>query len=253
MLGARAREELERVGHDVVGVVRSAADPGDLAVDLSDRDQVWKLLDERWDCVVNCAGIVKGREDRAVETVLVNAALPHWLAEGARLVHVSTDCVFDGKQGPYLPSDDPTPVDLYGATKLAGEAAWAVVVRTSFVGWDPAERRGLLEWLRGATGAVRGYPRALWSGLSAREAARALALVVGSMATRGLYHLGGETVSKADLLRRLASANDWAIDVVDDDSVVIDRSLESIGFSSAFGYRAPPWSEMAAEIARERT
>ena len=71
----------------------------------------------------------------------------------ARLVHISTDSVFDGRRGNYDESDEPSPVNVYGRTKLAAEtlvaacAPSSLVIRTNFFGWSPMGRRGLAEWI----------------------------------------------------------------------------------------------------------
>jgi dTDP-4-dehydrorhamnose reductase len=188
---------------------------------------------------------------------LVNSALPHWLeAEGCRVLHVSTDCVFSGEKGNYTPDDDADPVDLYGATKLAGElhGPSSITLRTSFIGWEDGTKRGLLEWLVRQT-RVDGYVNALWSGLSAREVARAIVKTVEGAADnsqRSLYHLCGRVISKRDLLGVLNDHLKLNLEITPVYEPVNDRSFDGSMFNRDFEYEPPSWEEMAAELARER-
>ncbi|MEX2413287.1 MAG: sugar nucleotide-binding protein [Thermoleophilaceae bacterium] len=136
------------------------------------------------DAVLNCIGVVKQLDDasRPVPSITLNALLPHQLAEacgnaGARLVHVSTDCVFSGElPAPrrYAEDDVPDPRDLYGRSKLLGEVHdGALTLRTSIIGWELERASGLLEWLASERGKrVRGFANALFSGLTTRALAR---------------------------------------------------------------------------------
>ena len=158
--------------------------------------------------IINCAGIVRGRHDiNAKRMGEVNALAPHMLAAVAkRLIHVSTDCVFDGTKGPYVESDEPTPIDNYGMSKLMGEVETpsALTVRTSFVGFG---QRGLLRWLldhpEGAT--VPGFRRWLWNGLYVGTLARQLVRLLDDPMT-GIVHIEGPIISKYDLLAMIAKA-----------------------------------------------
>jgi len=249
MLGARVVEELERANHLVFALKRQQGD-------LSNKDHVLNLAWTDVDWFVNCAGIVKSREAEAVQMVLVNSAAPHWLenevmqrGEPPRILHVSTDCVFSGRGHLYLPTDEPDPVDLYGATKLAGEltGSQSITIRTSFIGWENATQRGLLEWFVRQK-KVQGYANAFWSGLSAREVARSITRIVShspDLSCGRVYHITGSVISKLNLLRTLRDALELDVEIEEVFEPHIDRSLSpNIG--------APSWEEMAAELAQER-
>lgn len=179
--------------------------------DIGDRIQVAEVLGRYRDpVVINCAGIVKEREDVSfIETRRVNAIGPMVLAKHvARLVHVSTDCVFDGKiqEGAYTESSKPCPEDTYGHQKLIGEAIPGphLVVRASFVGLG---QRGLLHWLLNHPddADVPGYTNWIWNGWTADGLAHMLLEMATSDIT-GLLHVPGPNVmSKAFLLQRVAS------------------------------------------------
>jgi dTDP-4-dehydrorhamnose reductase len=134
---------------------------------------------------------------------------------GARLVHISTDAVFDGERGGYRETDTPRPLGVYGRTKLEGERAVlaaappALVLRVNFFGWHPWARRGLAEWFLSRLEAGQtapGFVDAWISPMLVNELADRL-LSVAALPLSGIYHLaGGDCLSKHDFGRRLARA-----------------------------------------------
>lgn len=270
MLGhAMLRVFLDTPSLEARGTVRSAHArdvlPADLrpavtsGVDLADPDRVVDIMArERPDVVINCVGLVKQREAAAdpVEALPINALLPHRLARlcglaGARLVQISTDCVFDGAQGGYRESDPAAPVDLYGRTKLLGEVdlPHAITLRTSMIGPELTVHRGLLDWFLAQTVAIKGHRRACFSGLTTYEFAKVVrSHVLTRPVLHGLYHVGGDAVSKFDLLNLIGRVYGHDVPIEPDDSVVLDRSLNSSRFRSATGYVPPSWSQMIVEM-----
>jgi dTDP-4-dehydrorhamnose reductase len=230
-----------------------------LGVDASDLDSVRHALGEvRPDIVVNCIGVIKQDPavDDAVNTISLNSLFPHVLArecarKNARLIHVSTDCVFSGRRGNYAESDLPDPTDLYGRSKLLGEvtAAPHLTLRTSIIGHELGTTRSLVDWFLSQTGVVKGFAKAIYSGLTTTEFARVLATVVFPRSElAGLFQLASTPISKYDLLRLVAAEYGWEGRLVQDDAVVIDRSLSAEAFFALTGYRAPAWPEMIAEM-----
>jgi dTDP-4-dehydrorhamnose reductase len=219
----------------------------------------------RPDVVVNCVGIVKQAPEARdpIASIVVNSLFPHRLAElcdvvGARLVHVSTDCVFSGRVGGYSESDLPDPEDLYGRSKLLGEVAdgsHCLTIRTSIIGRELERSNGLLEWFlsqRGRT--IRGYRRAIFSGLTTKALARVVASVVAEHpALSGIRHVAAEPISKLDLIQMLKDAYNMTVEILPDDEVVCDRSLDGTRFEQETGLRAQPWPEMIAELASDDT
>jgi dTDP-4-dehydrorhamnose reductase len=217
----------------------------------------------RPDVVVNCIGIVKqlSAAHAHIPSISVNALFPHQLAEltaanGARLIQISTDCVFSGRRGGYREDDEPDAVDLYGRTKLLGETAYdhTLTIRTSIIGRELAGAHGLLEWFLAQTGEVRGYTRAIFSGVTTQMLAETLAqLIADHPALAGTWHAAGEKISKYELLLRLADVYERDVDIKPDDSVVIDRSLDDSRFRSATGLPRPHWDNMLEELRRDPT
>ncbi|MDQ0304620.1 dTDP-4-dehydrorhamnose reductase family protein [Ancylobacter polymorphus] len=227
--------------------------------DIHDLDGLRALLAECGaDVVVNAIGVIKqvsGAEDPLL-ALPINAVLPHQLARlcgeaGARLVHVSTDCVFDGVRGHYSEDDVANATDLYGRSKLLGEVdqPHALTLRTSLVGHELGSYHSLIDWFLAQEGPVYGFTRAIFSGVTTVEFARVLARhVLPNAGLRGLYHLSAAPISKHDLLRLVARVYGKSIEIIPRSEPVIDRSLRSDRFRAATGYAPPDWPTLLQEL-----
>jgi dTDP-4-dehydrorhamnose reductase len=234
-------------------------------VSAEEPETVSRALDESGaELVVNCVGIVK-QDERAsdpVASIEVNSLFPHRLAHlcasrGVRVVQISTDCVFSGRQGDYSETDTPDPEDLYGRSKLLGEidGEGCLTFRTSIIGRELERALGLVEWfLAQRGGEIRGFTRAVFSGLTTGALAQAiLDLADRHPDLHGIWHLASEPITKHDLLVALRDA--YGLDVVidPDDSVVIDRSLSSARLTEATGWSAPAWADMIDGLVSDPT
>jgi dTDP-4-dehydrorhamnose reductase len=257
-------------GIRVVGSVRSAAGVRMLREDLRERvrtgvdvenpDSLAKLLGSvRPHAVINCVGLVKQLADAEdpLAALPVNALLPHRLSRlcalvGARLVHISTDCVFAGSKGMYLEGDPPDAQDLYGRSKLLGEVtqdAHAITLRTSIIGHELASAHGLVGWFLAQKGSVRGYRKAVFSGVPTVELARIIRdHVLPRPELTGLYQVSAAPIDKLTLLQLVANQYSHEVDIVADERVVIDRSLDSTRFRTATGYQPPEWVELVRHM-----
>jgi dTDP-4-dehydrorhamnose reductase len=212
--------------------------------------------------VINAAGIVKQRTDvrDGALSMEINAIFPHLLARlcrehGARLVLLSTDCVFSGKKGNYSEKDRPDPEDVYGLSKLLGEAdgPGILTLRTSMIGLELQRKTGLVEWFLSQKGkSIKGWTKAIFSGLTTAELSRVIeSLVARHPDVRGLYNVSGAAISKFDLLATLDLRLKTGTAITRDDSFRCDRSLDSSRFRAAFGYSPPAWTTMLDELAAE--
>ena len=232
-------------------------------VDVLDPSRVLKVFaDFKPQAAINAVGIVKQRADvrDEVRSLEVNAIFPHLVARlcrehGGRLVHLSTDCVFSGKKGNYTEKDRPDPEDLYGLSKLLGEAdgPGALTLRTSMIGPELQRKTGLVEWFLSQKGkSVKGWRKAIFSGLTTAELARVIEnLVTKHPAACGVYHVSGEPISKLELLTRLDIRLRTGTVIAADDAFKCDRSLDSARFRAAFGYLPPDWDTMLDELAAD--
>lgn len=224
-------------------------------VDAESQDSLVRVFAAvRPDVVVNCIGLTKHHceADDTLLAIPLNALLPHRLADlcgavGARLIHVSTDCVFAGTRGNYLESDAPDALDVYGKSKHLGEVDYphAVTLRTSTIGHELNSQHGLLEWFLAQQGSCKGFPRAIFSGLPNGEFARVVRdHVIPRAELRGLYHVGAGAIDKYHLLHEIASVYGKQIDIQRDKGFAIDRSLDSGRFRQATGYVPAAWPEL---------
>lgn len=224
-------------------------------VDVTNNDSLLSVVASvKPDVVINCIGLIKQIIDEAdpLSTMQINAMLPHRLAlmcqlAGARLIHVSTDCVFSGKKGNYSELDSSDATDLYGKSKFIGEVAGknVITLRTSIIGHELTSRRALVDWFLSQQGQVKGYTRAIFSGVPTVEFARIVRdFVLPRSELSGLYHVAAAPIAKYDLLHQIASAYGKDIAIEPDDAVDIDRSLNATLFHEATGYVAPPWQEL---------
>lgn len=210
------------------------------------------------DIVINCIGIIKQLPAayNHLESLAINSILPHRLAKycglfGARLIHFSTDCVFSGQSGQYLETDPCDATDLYGRSKLLGEVDYehALTLRTSIIGHELNSNNSLIDWFLSQTDEVRGFRKAIFSGMPTVEIARIVRdMVIPNPSLRGLYHLSVDPIDKDELLRLVSETYSKDIVITPDDELVIDRSLNSERFRAATGFGPKPWPELISDM-----
>jgi dTDP-4-dehydrorhamnose reductase len=236
-------------------------------VDATNLDSVIDAFGRvRPDVVLNCIGVIKQLASARdpIASLSINSLFPHRLvgicrAAGARLIHISTDCVFSGRRGSYAESDTPDAEDLYGRTKLLGEPGGDVpgvlTLRTSIIGRELHTTSGLIEWfLSHRGGSVRGFTHAIFSGLATRTFGQLIADVVERHEhLSGLYHVSTEPISKYHLLCLLNEALGARITVAPSAEVRIDRSLDSRRFWASVGLSPPTWPSMIRDMAEDST
>jgi dTDP-4-dehydrorhamnose reductase len=224
-------------------------------VDVEQHDSLMQaFIRIRPDVVINCVGLIKQLADAEgpLQTIPINSLLPHRLARlcelsGARLVHMSTDCVFAGDKGAYMESDLSDANDLYGKSKFLGEVAYphTVTLRTSIIGHELQSNHGLVGWFLSQQERCSGFTKAIFSGLPTVVLAQIIRdVVIPRNDLSGVYHVAAQPIAKYDLLKLIADVYGKVIDIVRDDKLVIDRSLNSTRFEIATGYVAPEWPEL---------
>jgi dTDP-4-dehydrorhamnose reductase len=258
-------------GYTVVGTVRSVnaqrALPADqrglvrVGIDVENLDSLTQVFASvRPNVVINCVGVVKQLADANDPLVAlpINALLPHRLSRlcqmmDARLIHVSTDCVFSGRAGNYREDHPSDAYDLYGRSKYLGEVdqPHAVTLRTSIIGHELGSAHGLVGWFLAQQGSTKGYTRAIFSGFPTVELAKIMRdVVLPRVELRGLYHVSSAAINKFDLLTLVAQVYGKSIGITPDDRVVIDRSLDSTRFREATGYAPPSWPDLIRDMHR---
>lgn len=263
MLGHMLFAELLERGLDVFGTTRSPMRCSSdwqrrlmSGVDASTFPTILAVLDTvKPDVLINAVGLIRhlpeGKE--VLPCLNINAALPHLLQQaakerGIRLIHYSTDCVFDGKANrPYTEQDRPTASDVYGLTKFLGEVSGAqtVTIRTSIIGPELRGKHSLIEWFLAQHGSVKGYTGAIYTGLPTSEHARILAeYILPDPNIEGLWQVAADPISKYELLRLVARIYGVPTEVIPDSSVQEDKRLSCEAFKQLTGYEALPWPEM---------
>ena len=226
-----------------------------VGVDVENNDSLVNAFAAiRPDVVVNCVGLVKQLADAndPLQAVPINTLLPHRLAAlcqatSARLVHISTDCVFSGSKGNYLETDFPDAYDLYGRSKLLGEVDYphAITLRTSIIGHELSGHRSLVNWFLAQQSSIKGFTRAIFSGLPTVELATIVRdVVLPHQELHGLYHVASRSINKFDLLQLVAKVYGKSIEINPAEDLVIDRSLNANRFKQATGYVSPEWPSM---------
>jgi dTDP-4-dehydrorhamnose reductase len=275
MLGHKLLQRLQ-ADYEVAGTIRESEPDAILrralsgielfpSVQANDLSSIERAIDGwKADVVVNCIGIIKQTKAASdpLTSIAINSLFPHQLAHltaarGVRLLHFSTDCVFSGRRGNYIEDDIPDPVDLYGRSKLLGEvtAPNTLTLRTSIVGRELRGHLGLIDWfLSQRGGRVKGFVRALYSGLTTTAMADLVArLTHAHTKLEGLWQVSGQPITKFDLLQIVNRVYKLGIDIVPDESFVCDRRLDSTRFHKYTGWQSPSWEDMINDMHLDET
>jgi dTDP-4-dehydrorhamnose reductase len=247
----------EHTNHTVIDIARDSAlfEPS-YKLDVTNFDQLKSILTkEAPDVVINCIGILnKDAEDNPDKAILLNSYLPHFIAKagaelGFKLIHISTDCVFNGKRGNYKLDDLKDGTGFYAQSKALGEVTYGqnLTIRTSIIGPELRNGIGLFHWFMTQTGEIKGYTKAFWTGVTTIELAKAVVAAIENNPS-GLYHLVyDEKISKYDLVnlfKLVFERNDVTIKPFD--GYAVDKSL--VKDNSIFNYNVPAYQVMVEEM-----
>ena len=247
-------------GHEVVGFARSASRLLDKTIvgDASDLSLIKQTLDEgNFDAVINCIGLLNQfAENNKAMAVLLNGYLPHYLVEitksmKTKVIHMSTDCVFAGNDGPYYEDSLPNGVTFYDRSKAMGEINndKDLTFRNSIVGPDPNEKGiGLFNWFMKQHGSVDGYTGAIWTGVTTLTLAKAMEAAIKENLT-GLYNLvNNESINKFDLLGLFNKYfRNGKLVINPNDKLQLDKSLRHK--RTDFSFQVPSYEQQVKEMA----
>jgi len=228
-------------------------------IDAENFDSFIKVFaNVRPDVVINCIGVIKHLPEAkdSYISINVNSFLPHRLAKlcsvaDARLVHISTDCVYDGVKGNYVEVDNSNAEDLYGKSKYLGEVDYpnAVTLRTSIIGHEFNSDISLIDWFLSQNTEVNGYTNAIYTGLPTYELARVIEqYVLPHPELHGLYHVSSDKISKYDLLQLVAKHYAKSIKINSFTGFTLDRSLDSTKFRHLTNYTPPGWEKLIVNM-----
>jgi len=243
--------------YEIVDVVfRNKLTVDSIVLDVTDKQATEELIKTvKPDIIVNCIGIlIKGSRQHPDNAIYINAYFPHLLERlsseiDAKLIHISTDCVFSGKKGNYTEYDFKDADDIYGRSKALGEVEndRDLTIRTSIIGPELKQNgEGLFHWFMYQEGKVNGFTDAIWGGVTTLELAKAIDKAIDNNLT-GLVHLSNGTgINKYDLLNLFKSI--WIrnnIDINPFEGHAVDKSLQS---STKFNMNVPSYSAMLDEL-----
>jgi dTDP-4-dehydrorhamnose reductase len=244
-------------GTEVFGLQRKESNNSNIFLlkDILNQKELEKHLDRiKPTHIINCIGVIKQSNDidNSMSTILINSYLPHYLYnisnnKKTRLIHFSTDCVFSGKRGKYSEEDFPDADDLYGRSKLLGEInkTNALTLRTSIIGHEINSKNSLLEWFLSQKGSIKGYRKAIFSGLTTLEIASILDnFILDNNKLDGLYNLSSDPIDKYSLLNIVKEIYEKDIEINEDNSFIIDRSLDSSLIRNRTNLQTNTWYEM---------
>ena len=206
--------------------------------------------------IVNCIGFLISQSNNDPKgATIINAELPHKLDKlavelNAKLIHISTDCVFSGeKNQPYVESDFKDGKDTYSLTKALGEVVNKkhLTLRTSVVGPElKIEGQELFHWFMMEKSSIKGFTKAIWSGVTTLELAKAVKWAIDNNIT-GLYHItNNQIITKNDLLNLFKKYTKKDIEIIPSDSKIINKSF--IDTRCEIDYEIPSYDKMISEM-----
>lgn len=233
-------------------------------IDTDNKEELKKIFKKtKPDFVINAIGVVVQLPEAKdpITTLKVNALWPHELEKiclpfGAKLIHISTDCVFSGSKGNYSEEDPTDAQDLYGQTKALGELRNppSLTLRTSIVGRSLEAFHSLLDWFFGLKPKekIRGFTQVPYNGLTTQKLSETLAWVIKSHPTlSGLYQVVSQPITKYNLLKKLQKAFGLDIEITPFDDFQSDRTLNGSRFNKETGFVSPSWDEMVEGLVKE--
>ena len=206
--------------------------------------------------IINCVGILINSSNSDPENaIFLNSYLPHRLSRladaiNAKLIHISTDCVFSGEKGTsYIETDEKDGNGVYAKTKGIGEVISDkhLTIRTSAVGPElKSDGEELFHWFMSQSGSISGYTRAIWSGVTTLELAKAVLWSIENKIT-GLYHItNNDSICKYDLLKLFKKYTGKEINILPIDGKEVDKSF--IDTRKLIDYKVPSFEQMIVEM-----
>lgn len=235
MLGNYVRSYLTQNNIPVIALTRKDFDLDELSV-LSLKKFLLEKGLEKNDVIVNCAGVIpqssKDHELTKRNYYKINSILPIILSMlTTRLIHITTDCVFSGKDGKYDEYSNHDESNDYGTSKSLGELCDGTIIRTSIIGEELVNKRSLLEWIiSNENRTINGYSNHFWNGVTCLQLAKIVFKIINkSLYWNGVRHIySPTTVSKYELCKMISDIYELNIKVKEFDTNKVDKSLSTI-------------------------
>tara|TARA_B100001093_G_scaffold519088_1_gene606405 strand:- start:157 stop:990 length:834 start_codon:yes stop_codon:yes gene_type:complete len=204
--------------------------------------------------IVNCIGLLINEANSNIKkSEYINSFFPKYLVENSnnkyRVIHISTDCVFSGRDGYYNEFSHKDATDVYGITKSNGEFNLSkhLTIRTSIIGPDVNKNgSGLFQWIINQTGEVKGFKNVKWTGVTTLELSKAIDYAINN-SIDGIWNLSNqEVISKFELLEIIIDSFKLnKIKLIENSTNKSNKSLMSI---RDINYIVPSYKLMINEL-----
>ena len=216
------------------------------------------------DVLINCVGIIKQLKEAndPILSIKINSLLPHQLSNicrkiNTRFIHISTDCVFNGKKGMYTEDSSSDAEDLYGRTKFLGEVdvEGNLTLRTSIIGRELETENGLIEWfLNNKNSKISGFKKAIYTGFTTMALSKVISDIIDNrLDVSGMWQVSSDPIDKYELLCLVKDIFNLNVEIDMDTKFALDRSLDSSHFRNKTGFVPPTWEDMIKEMANDLT
>jgi dTDP-4-dehydrorhamnose reductase len=206
-----------------------------------DLQKDFSLITEKYDfqsndVIINAAGIIKQRKYSPEELIRVNSIFPHFLSDlNCNVIHITTDCVFNGKNGSYTEDSLHDCLDDYGKSKSLGENHNLTIIRTSIIGEELENKKSLIEWVKSNCNTnINGYLNHFWNGVTCLELSRHISDIIKNKSYwKGVRHYHSpDTVSKYQLVS-------YINDIYELNNIIKPVMSEYCDRSLSTNYRSP--------------
>jgi len=192
------------------------------------------------DIIINCCGIIpQSSAYRNVNKQMyykINSIFPIILSSicdkyNVKMIHITTDCVFSGKNGNYNENSVHDEINDYGVSKSLGELCKATIIRTSIIGEEIYNKCSLLEWVKSNyNGKINGFNNHYWNGVTCLELSKIIDnIIINNNFWVGVRHIHSPNkVSKYELVKMINDVYNLNIKINELETEIIDKSLCTI-------------------------
>lgn len=235
---------------------RSKLDENSIICDISNINRVNEIIEElKPNVIINCIGVLnKTAEDDIKNTVYVNTFFPKFLArigeiKNIKIIHLSTDCVFDGREGGYTEKSFKSENGIYGLSKNLGEIYGknSLTIRTSIIGPELKNGSGLFHWFMNQQGNINGFTKVYWTGITTLELSKVIDKAIDEN-IEGLYHIvPNEKISKYNLLKIFKNEfSEIPVTIEASEDYICDKSL--VRTKDDFSYEVSTYEKMIKDM-----
>ena len=239
MLGNYVKKYLLKNNLNVISLTRSDYDLSTISINSLTKFLKEKDLKEN-DIIINFAGIIpQSSKDKELSKNMyykINSLYPVILSmialnNNCKFIHVTTDCVFSGKDGNYDESSQHDEINDYGVSKSLGELCYGTIIRTSIIGEEENYKRSLIEWVKSnKNGNINGYINHFWNGVTCLQLAKIIFKIIDeNLYWEGVRHIYSPTVvNKYELCKMINDIYDLNIEIKEFSTQTVDKSITTI-------------------------